>query len=76
MRRTVVKDLTRTKNQIHNWLDIYFPEYKVAYVNWESKSFITIIKQHSLPSEIVKLSPNQIYEMLSLKMRMGVGIAR
>ena len=76
LRQAVVKDLNRTKNQIHNWLDRYFPEYKEAYVNWESKSFIKIIKEYSFPSEIVKLSPNQIYEILPPKMRRGVGLRK
>ena len=76
LRQAVVKDLNRTKNQIHNWLDRYFPEYKEAYVNWESKSFIKIIKEYSFPSEIAKLSPNQIYEILPPKMRRGVGLRK
>lgn len=76
LRQVMIKDLNRTKNQIHNWLDRYFPEYKKAYVNWESKSFIRIIKRYAFPSEIEKVSPNQIYEMLPPKMRRGVGIRR
>lgn len=74
LRQVVVKDLNRTKNQIHNWLDKYFPEYKEAYVNWSSKSFIKIIKKYTFPSEIAKVSPNEIYEMLPPKMRRGVGL--
>ncbi|MGO1820514.1 MAG: IS110 family transposase [Senegalia sp. (in: firmicutes)] len=74
LRQVVVKDLNRTKNQIHNWLDKYFPEYKEAYVNWDSKSFIKIIKRYIFPSEIEKISPNEIYEMLPTKMRRGVGL--
>ena len=71
LRQVVVKDLNRTKNQIHNWLDRYFPEYKEAYVNWSSKSFIKIIKAYTFPSEVGKVSPNEIYEMLPPKMRSG-----
>lgn len=76
LRQVVVKDLNRTKNQIHNWLDRYFPEYKEAYVNWSSKSFIKIIKKYIFPSEIEKASPNEIYEMLPPKMRRGVGLRK
>ncbi len=74
LRQMMVKDSNRTKNQIHNWLDRYFPEYKEAYVSWESKSFIKIIKKYIFPSEIQKVSPNEIYEMLPPKMRRGVGL--
>lgn len=76
LRQVMIKDLNRTKNQIHNWLDRYFPEYKTAYVGWESKSFIKIIKKYVFPSEIQKLSPNEIYEMLPSKMRRGVGLRK
>lgn len=76
LRQVVVKDLNRTKNQIHNWLDRYFPEYKEAYVNWESKSFMKIVKKYIFPSEIKKVSPNEIYEMLPPKLRRGVGLRK
>lgn len=76
LRRIVIKDLNRTKNQIQNWLDRYFPEYKEAYASWESKSFIKIIKKYIFPSEIERISPNEIYEMLPPKMRRGVGFAK
>ena len=76
LRQVVIKDLNRTKNQIHNWLDRYFPEYKEAYASWESKSFIKIIKKYIFPSVIESISPNQIYEMLPPKMRRGVGLGK
>lgn len=76
LRLVMVNDLNRTKNQIHNWLDRYFPEYKDAYVRWESKSFIKIIKKYIFPSEIEKVSPNEIYEMLPPKLRRGVGLKK
>lgn len=76
LRQVVVKDLNRTKNQIHNWLDRYFPEYKEAYASWESKSFIKIIKKYIFPSVIERIPPNQIYEMLPPKMRRGVGLGK
>lgn len=76
LRQVVVKDLNRTKNQIHNWLDRYFPEYKEAYASWESKSFIKIIKKYIFPSEIERIPPSEIYEMLPSKMRRGVGLRK
>ena len=76
LRQVVVKDLNRTKNQIHNWLDRYFPEYKEAYASWESKSFIKIIKKYIFPSEIERIPPNEIYDMLPPKMRRGVGLKK
>lgn len=76
LRQVVIKDLNRTKNQIHNWLDRYFPEYREAYASWESKSFIKIIKKYIFPSEIERISPNEIYEMLPPKMRRGVGLGK
>ncbi|WP_109840717.1 transposase [Schnuerera ultunensis] len=76
LRQVVIKDLNRTKNQIHNWLDRYFPEYKEAYASWEFKSFIKIIKKYIFPSVIESISPNEIYEMLPPKMRRGVSLVK
>lgn len=76
LRQVVIKDLSRTKNQIHNWLDRYFPEYKEAYASWESKSFLKIIKKYIFPSEIERVSAIEIYEMLPPKMRRGVGLRK
>ena len=74
LRRIMLKDLARAKNQIHNWLDRYFPEYKEAYKSWESKSFIKIIKKYTFPNVLNQHNANEIYGFLPPRLRQGVGI--
>lgn len=67
------KDVSRTKNQVINWLDRYFPEYVHAYKNWESKSFIRFLKEYIFPAIIAKKTIEELYTFLPKKQRRGVG---
>jgi len=67
------KDVSRTKNQVINWLDRFFPEYKYAYKDWESKSFIKFLKEYTFPSIISKKTVEELYTFLPSKQRRGVG---
>jgi hypothetical protein len=67
------KDVSRTKNQVINWLDRFFPEYKYAYKDWESKSFIKFLKEYTFPSIIAKKTVEELYTFLPVKQRRGVG---
>ena len=67
------KDVSRTKNQVINWLDRYFPEYTYAYKDWESKSFIKFLKEYTFPSIIAKKTVEELYTFLPSKQRRGVG---
>lgn len=73
LRQMMVKDLTRIKNQSHNWLDRYFPEYQVAYKDWESKSFIRILKNYTFPAVLSQAGSDEVYNSLPSKIRCGVG---
>ncbi|MCH4891427.1 IS110 family transposase [Acidaminobacter sp. JC074] len=74
LREVMIKDLCRIKNQMHNWLDRYFPEYQVAYKDWEAKSFLTILKLYRFPSKIANVGSSEIYNALPGKLRKGVGL--
>lgn len=69
----IEKDVSRTKNQIINWLDRFFPEYIYAYKNWESKSFIRFLKEYTFPSIIAKKTVEELYNSLPNKQKRGVG---
>jgi len=73
IRRTMVNDLKRIKNQMANWLDRYFPEYQKGYANWESKSFIYILSRFKLPARIAKLNSEEVYSDVKEKFPRGVG---
>ncbi len=76
LRQMMLKDLTRCKNQIHNWLDRYFPEYQVAYKEWEAKSFVKLLKEYTFPSVLSQMSAEEVYESLPGKLRRGVGLRK
>ena len=74
LRRLILKNSMRTKNQIDNWFVRYFPEYSKAYTSWESKSFICVMKKYKLPGVIAKLSPQKLYCEVKKVVPRGVGI--
>lgn len=76
LRQMMVKDLIRCKNQIHNWLDRYFPEYQVAYKKWESKSFVRILKEYMFPAVLSEIGADEVYKSLPGKLRKGVGLRK
>ena len=76
LRQIMVKDLSRSKNQIHNWLDRYFPEYKDAYKDWAAKSFIRILKEYTFPGTLCQSSAEEVYGSLPCKLRRGVGLMK
>ncbi len=73
IRKVMVNDLKRIKNQMANWLDRYFPEYKRGYANWEAGSFLYILERYKLPSKIAKLDVIKVYSNVKEKFSRGVG---
>ncbi|MCL2865803.1 MAG: IS110 family transposase [Lachnospiraceae bacterium] len=70
------KELNRVLNRIARWLSIYFPEYKDVYGKRDSISGMMILRQASLPSDIVALGVegvNKIWRDAKLR---AVGIKR
>ena len=76
LREVMVKDIARSKNQVHNWLDRYFPEYKEAYKDWESKSFVKLLKEYTFPGVLSQISAEEVYEYLPSRLRKGVGLRK
>lgn len=69
-------ELTRIKNRISRWFNIYFPEYKTVYGKPESISGMLILKQAPLPEDILTLGVegvNRIWRDAKLR---AVGIKR
>lgn len=73
IRKVMVNDLKRIKNQMANWLDRYFPEYKRGYANWEAESFLYILDRYKLPIRMAELDPNKVYSDVKEKFPRGVG---
>ena len=73
IKEIVIKDLVACKNQIHNWLIRFFPEYHKVFKSWESQSFIHILRTYVYPEVISKYTPESLYEELPKKIKKGAG---
>jgi len=73
IRKVMVNDLKRIKNQMANWLDRYFPEYKKGYANWESESFLYVLDKYKFPAKIAELDTDEVYSDVRKKFPRGVG---
>jgi len=60
-REFVIKQFISIKNQIHRWLDIWFPEYHRVFKDWSCKTSLVTLRLFPLPSELKILSPEEIY---------------
>ena len=73
IRKIIVNDLKRIKNQVANWFDRYFPEYKKGYTNWEAESFLYLLEKYKLPARIAELNPSEVYAKIRNIFPRGVG---
>ena len=69
-------ELTRIKNRISRWFNIYFPEYKKVYGNPEAISGILILKQAPLPKDIQALGVEGVNRIWRDAKCRAVGIKR
>ncbi len=73
IKRILTGDMVRTKNQITNWFDRYFPEYTKVYKQWNKKTLLWIIKKYRFPILIAKLDPEEIYLEIKKDIKKGIG---
>ncbi|MBR6834734.1 MAG: IS110 family transposase [Oscillospiraceae bacterium] len=75
-RNRLLKDMNSVKNQIHKWLDTFFPEFKKVFRDLTVKSSIAVLKQAPLPCDVRNLGVdgiNKIWRELQLR---AAGIKR
>lgn len=60
-REFAVKQLVSIQNQIHRWLDIWFPEYHHVFQDWTCKSSLATLQLFPLPADVKHLSAAEIY---------------
>lgn len=58
----VSKQFVSIKNQIHGWLDKWFPEYHQVFKDWSCKTSLVTLQLFPLPSDIKQLTAEEIYE--------------
>ena len=70
------EELTRIKNRIARWFSIYFPEYKDVYGDYTAISGRMVLKEASLPVDIVKLGVNGVNKIWRDAKLRGAGMKR
>ena len=53
-------DLTRIKNRVTRWLDIYFPEFNEVFKDWTGKAALATLKHFPYPAQIAEMTPEDI----------------
>ncbi|ASN05454.1 IS110 family RNA-guided transposase [Virgibacillus necropolis] len=56
----VTKQHVSVQNQIHRWLDKWFPEYSKVFKDWTGKMSISTLKRFPSPNEIREMSEEDI----------------
>ncbi|RID81556.1 IS110 family transposase [Peribacillus asahii] len=69
-------DLQSVQGQIHNWLDRYFPEFLTVFKDWEGKAALQLLRLSLLPSELVKISDEEILAHLKKAVKRAVGLGK
>lgn len=60
IRERIEKDLTRVKNRIHGWIDVYFPEYTSVFRDPFVTRSLATLHQCPTPGDLVGLSPEDV----------------
>ena len=76
LRLQTQEELTRIKNRIARWFSIYFPEYKDVYGDYTAISGRMVLKEASLPVDIVKLGVNGVNKIWRDAKLRGAGMKR
>ncbi|MTV51076.1 IS110 family transposase [Heliobacillus mobilis] len=75
-RERLMRSLIEIKNQVHNWLDRYFPEYPTVFKDWEGKASMIALKNFPLPQDVVNLGMEGIVTQWKSEVKRAVGIKR
>lgn len=69
-------NLIHVKNQVHNWLDRYFPEYLTVFKKWEGKASLMSLKNFPLPQDVLSAGVTGIVTQWKTQVKKAVGIKR
>jgi transposase len=72
----ISKELNQVKNRIQRWLNIYFPEHKKVFANFDALSSLMVLSAAPLPTDVVILGAggvNNLWRKANLK---AAGIKR
>jgi transposase len=75
-RDVVVKRLVTTKNQLHRWVEIVFPELQQVFKDITGKGGIATLRSFPTPGELSSLQPKDIVNQWRLVMKRQAGLPK
>ncbi|KLU62259.1 transposase [Peptococcaceae bacterium CEB3] len=75
-RDRVNANLNKVKNQVHNWLDRYFPEYLTVFKKWEGKASLLTLEHFPLPQDVSAKGVTEIVAQWKIEVKRVVGVKR
>ncbi|MEH6944145.1 IS110 family transposase [Bacillus sp. JJ722] len=75
-RDVVVKRLVTTKNQLHRWVEIVFPELQQVFKDITLKGAIATLRSFPTPGELSGLQPEDIVNKWRLIMKRHAGLPK
>lgn len=75
-RDQIMKQHVRLSNQVQGWLQKFFPEYFECYADQDSTSGLILLKEASLPQDILKTGAGRINQIWRDEKVHGAGIKR
>lgn len=72
----LVAEMTRVKNRIQRWFNIYFPEYQGVYSKVDAASGLKVLRKAPLPQDIVALGAEGINQIWRDAKCRAVGMKR
>src|SRR5699024_6070565 len=76
MRDQLVKHLNIAENRILNNIQRYFPEFLDVFKGWDGKTAMFTLRAFPYPSDIQKMSPEEILAQWKTSIKGGIGIDR
>lgn len=76
LRDQLVQQLMITEGRIQNHIQRYFPEFFDVFKDWEGKAALCTLKLFPFPSQIVRMTPEEVLAKWKPFVQRGVGIKR
>lgn len=70
-----VSESVRLKNQLHRWLDLYFPEFAEMFPDLDSLRSLATLREFPAPSDLNGLTPEDVVEAWGKHMQRPGGVS-
>ena len=76
LRDQIVKQLITIDNRIQNHIQRYFPEFNDVFKDWEGKTALFTLREFPFPSDIRRMTAEEVLAQWKTVIKRGVGIKR